>query len=951
MISKKPRKQRKTLSCSFCRLRKKKCDRKRPQCTYCVKNSNKICLYSTEDAGIDSFGSNIARSSALNTRGYTFVDFSESPSLNECPTADENRSSKASVILSFAESFLTGNSEVMLSSVTTNKIGITDSETSLSLFFQEEMTRIENKIIDLEFVSYMKKSDKGNIVIQDNDIIDFRSATYAARYYRVNSVNCFKPFNMHMITTFDKYISEVRAITNSSYRKFKGRLKNARINSSSKVFLANMPESLHEGFKVNTMCYIFGNMMNSNHPNYEFNSALFLSTCQAKKKSKAISLHTIKPSEEERQNLLIEIQENLPRLDIVLFLWDVYKQYVYPFIPVLDLNSFEQDLEVLIVGLRFNASRDDKNRPNFKIILTTYVDFANLGIFLIALRTSYLCLKVNSRIVGVPENSIENEILNINCLEYIGVDYCVLATECLLESRYTYKTGFNVILLLLHMLYYSQTCEEGEDTVYTGNCEVFTGMIYDHAIQMGLFYDDIFAPNFASSKSSVSYPGICPTTIAQFQRNLWLILKRFIVIESSFNGFPISCINSKKGFSTEDLKLDFVDENMRYMILKGHDIFREFCEIYEDLNFFVYQKSGDLKQKKLYTYILKLDVAIIEKFTLNPVEFFLNNENFSCEISNDILGNMKMYQLMFDKITKFENYLITLNLKFKMTCLFFFESEKRCLENNNFDINALYFLKYCLNDIVIGIELIHCYYIMRNYDFLNLSINKNFKNFNHHLTKPISEAYYNFHVILAGILYRLFNSIHVLNKRKFNHEKVDEALRSKLIDLKNELLSCYSLILICLSEFPGLYYLTTLKGLYFFNEILQEFKASSYKVDKGESFKLVGFSFNVRDDACDDEAHGKKPGNDEIFLHLNSSIFNTLYEPFLKLGSTLMKHDHQNRTKIVNIFGDYIDITQFQHPNTKWIDQQVNILNHKEKNMSEGLISNIFENCPSSLNQ
>lgn len=85
-----PRKRiRIPLSCSFCRAKKKKCDKKRPKCTYCVQHFNADCHYEYEplsSAAYSLAASLLTASASVGLRDYPYSHNSNSKSSNNFNT-------------------------------------------------------------------------------------------------------------------------------------------------------------------------------------------------------------------------------------------------------------------------------------------------------------------------------------------------------------------------------------------------------------------------------------------------------------------------------------------------------------------------------------------------------------------------------------------------------------------------------------------------------------------------------------------------------------------------------------------------------------------------------------------------------------------------------------------------------------------------------------------------
>ncbi|ODV87651.1 hypothetical protein CANARDRAFT_25897 [[Candida] arabinofermentans NRRL YB-2248] len=181
---------------------------------------------------------------------------------------------------------------------------------------------------------------------------------------------------------------------------------------------------------------------------------------------------------------IVQIVDVLPPKKIIWHLVDRYFRFVYPFLPFLDEGMFVSDIEK-IIGPRTL----DSNEKVVQLRIEKRLDFASIGILLILMRFSYLSLLTNNSDdnASLPEKTAVEEMLLENpiAMEIIGV-----AQLCLNQFKLLRRCALNIFQCALLMKEYHKFApEDGCDGFGDGDSQIFTGMLVQMGISIGLNRD------------------------------------------------------------------------------------------------------------------------------------------------------------------------------------------------------------------------------------------------------------------------------------------------------------------------------------------------------------------------------------------------------------------------------------------------------------------------------
>ncbi|CDK27588.1 unnamed protein product [Kuraishia capsulata CBS 1993] len=213
------------------------------------------------------------------------------------------------------------------------------------------------------------------------------------------------------------------------------------------------------------------------------------------------------------------VERCLPNKKALWLYIDRFFEWVYPFMPYLDEETFCTDAEKIF------GPRSDSEEKIESITLVRRLDFATVGILLLVLRFSHLSLMSNSD-NAVAEKQMTDEEKYL--LKFpIGVDVTVVAQLCLNQFRLLRRCTLTIFQCALYMRLYHKYAPEDGDGGDGGDSQIFTGMLIQMGTSMGLNRDPVnFEPMFVNPR------------LANLWRKIWYCLLSFDFFQSFALGNP-----------------------------------------------------------------------------------------------------------------------------------------------------------------------------------------------------------------------------------------------------------------------------------------------------------------------------------------------------------------------------------------------------------------------------
>lgn len=440
----KPKKrQRMSIVCVNCKVRKIRCDRGRPSCGNCVKvNVGHLCHYE-EPHWVNRLpitGSRVVPCSINkdnSAQAQVVVPLKSMPPGRETPTSEYSNIPIASFTKNGINTVVTNN-------------GNLPSATS-SFKVNEDLQRIKEQLLNLqnqinnESIAASSpsaySSTSSNIFNRQFTTTTLADESYneTVDFYNYNTLtlkrSCMeeeKPLASSSHTKRDTHLLIMQGYFNLCNTLFKSKFgdlkrkpnnKKTRLDASLTEFLLLLGEN--KTAEINTV-------VNN-----------FIDARSAKNRDLNAFPNMGNPDElVTEEHLKRQIENLLPSKSVLKIYFDRFREVLYPFFPFVDLKFFEDRI--------FNGIINGGNKQDSKItlIIEDKFDIVYLATFLIILRLTYISL-LNS----------ENELLKTP----ISPEYITKALYCISLFKTMRKTKLPLIQVLLYLkIYFNYSPEDGD---------------------------------------------------------------------------------------------------------------------------------------------------------------------------------------------------------------------------------------------------------------------------------------------------------------------------------------------------------------------------------------------------------------------------------------------------------------------------------------------------------
>lgn len=595
------------LSCSFCRSKKKKCDKKRPRCSYCLHHNNLDCQYQYTVGSSSKVRKLLPQELAvvpeyidLEKTGNGVDDESENDnehnndpqSITLSPTSKQVR-----IVPDAFHSFVTEKENSRLrqqvvelqsqnaqlqalvklqSAIATETNHKTENTTNPptidSIHHQSFPTTLLNQITSK--LSQPPRSTTATTNLPYSPNIDptesynfFDDRTFVV--VRANCLTNFKPMHSLYIFCHDFFQSNSELLLNTYYRIMKQQLKEVELNSDYSMLTNPLAAQLNENFKAVKLFFLVKRKLNHASPMLNINVKLMTSLYRSRKESTwntPVVRDAGQINEQARASLIKKIEAILPRHPAeIAYLWQIFEKFVYPFLPTIDLGCFKKDIELIIVGLRL-SNLDDDGKPinpdlqvNYTINLTSFIDLALIGNFLVILRLSYLAIKINTEFVSASNDekgyaaSIENRMINFatDNLQHIGTEYITLAFNCVSQAKSLTKSSISVVNAFAYLYFYFKHSEEYSGSIDEGERLILLNSLLSMTRSIGIYRDWLGAliQNEGKSHPGVEYHDL--DGLLYLVRKLWHAAVDMDSEEFMISGNPVSSVVITKGLRVD----------------------------------------------------------------------------------------------------------------------------------------------------------------------------------------------------------------------------------------------------------------------------------------------------------------------------------------------------------------------------------------------------------------
>lgn len=543
---------------------------------------------------------------------------------------------------------------------------------------------------------------------------------------------------------------------------------------------------------------------------------------------------------DEELKLIEKIELVLPNKRIIWKLIERFFTHLYPFFAIIDGLYFKS----LITQLLGPESFDDEKISKLKV--EKRLDFAYLGLLLIVLRLSYLSLFSNITTLNEAKSYSNDPSPQAQEFRYllnnpIDIDVIDVAQLCLNQFDLLRKANMAIMQLALFTRLYHMYAPEDGDGSDGGDSQVFTGMLIQMAISMGLNRDpDNFPDQFNDEKTN------------NLGRKIWYLLLVNDMNNAMAMGYPMS--TSIEIFDTKVPYYKNGNGNINDIELEKSVIssFGRIEAIYEPMSKvlkMILNVRGNIKLSKVTAALDNLEKSYMNEYC-----------DLRNSLDNEILSKS-------DVIKK------TLKMKIYFTCHFFrvslfFHFYNYYERKNNYDLSFFYLKK---------IFLITVLDLMPFYNDILESNRLIFKNSTDLVITPSFElAIHKSIVVIIATLIKVQLTILDL-ELNYNHEErllndLDYNLHFKKLERLLDLLNKSSKVL--------LDYISRLSSRYYF----------SWRISKAQNFLM--------DTILSKEFYDKNIGTSKTtLLNFTSPMLDELINIFEDSLASIKEKKHMNRRR------------------------------------------------------
>lgn len=477
--------------CQACRRSKTRCDREKPECTRCKKLEIK-CVYDVAKQSAPRIPSKDATISRLQKD----VDYWKNKAMKLMQETEGNDRMKFNGELSDSSSDHDDSEEYgkMKKRIKLEKNTIDDQEDNLEVnLYRTHPTLIVSRVMKRE----VKPLSENYLFIQDKFLTSLIASIF------------LDPSKNTMIPALTANANVTRA--QPSVRTHALKLKEAllsqchtesqrtRVNEFTERILqnANSSKNLKNGMILSMLYKTLGHQFLEDHcqTNGEYSDVL--------------------------KTFITEIENLLPPFKIIEIYKRHFYQYIYPALPFLEKDMFEETLSEILF-------KDPNNPDKIKLELGNKhlrMKIENLSILLVILKLSFISLNFAEDNVQHSSQDVDKSLLE----RYpISNDFVLLAQKCLDSENWCACANENIIACVLYVWAFFVFSPEEGDLFLEHPTDVISSLVMMLATSIGLHRDPT---DFPQLKSSIS-----DSRFLNHRRILWLSVVTVCSFESSLKG-------------------------------------------------------------------------------------------------------------------------------------------------------------------------------------------------------------------------------------------------------------------------------------------------------------------------------------------------------------------------------------------------------------------------------
>lgn len=447
----KQKKSRIIFSCTFCRKRKIKCDRKQP-CSNCVKFRVPSCTYDIERG----------TSSTLKCS----FDSNQNP-------ASEIQFLKSR--LEQLENFMIDRSKVHYSHSTNEK-------------------QNEKPLVHDSAENNVRSFIGNNPIDSPDEVINFYEG-YTPVIDKVHSQRKnSNPFSCITLMRFDNALTKI-------WNYAQGLIQQDMSQFSQTKF--NAEERPHENSSKNNMNTNLKGTSNLTERKGQFKDGSLMGRRTPMRQMVHPNFFSVKVFNEENEGgdteFVLNISKYLPTSKVIWILIDCFFHKVYPFLPFVDEESFRDQISRILQ----NDNDNDLEGQSITPKVEQKLDIAYMGLLFVVLRFSYMALLPDISFNKSETNTMSEEnqdYINLLLENPISPDVVGLSKLCL--SRFNILNGMNMVVfqLMLYIRLYLMYAPEEGDGPDGGNSKIFHTILVLCLYIMGLNRDPDNTPGASSDK-------------------------------------------------------------------------------------------------------------------------------------------------------------------------------------------------------------------------------------------------------------------------------------------------------------------------------------------------------------------------------------------------------------------------------------------------------------------
>ncbi|SCW01434.1 LAFE_0D12486g1_1 [Lachancea fermentati] len=811
--------------CQACRKSKTKCDREKPSCTRCLKHGIK-CVYDVERQTPPKNPSKDAMIARLRRE----VEYWQARAIKNQQNATDDKTSVS------RESSDKSSGDDSYHDNEPYQKPVPRPEDIMVNFY-----RFFPNIIMTDCSSRdIKPSSDIAQVMQDKFLSVFFASVFAASKGNalINSISTEKRYSYSKQSNFHQDLLNLR---DRMLKNCSNDVQRARVNHFIDRIMqgSDSPKEVRTGFFLNLVTTLMHKTFveNTAHEEGVYSSML--------------------------ADLISQAESTLPSLTVI----EQYKRYfykcVYPFIPYLDMCTFEKTLgEIIVVN--------SANPQKVKLVLgkkDLRMKIETLAILLVILSISYNAMKSELSACNFITSSANDMIQNSTLIKEFPINesFVLLSQRAIASLNFFVWTTENSLCCLMYMwAFFAFSPDEG-DFYYGQPTEFIMGCITTLATNIGLHRDPTHYKQFKEGT-------IIDQRRVNYRRKLWLCIATMNSVESILKGRYTQAMN--------DYMNSFLSENSRnsnsYMNLVISDSVDK-----EPLNLRIH--SWIFQRYETFALLLEFDkvwLNLNSETSLDYIEELMMkvrdrvDKNFSIEDMNKTEGDevITIPHLRglaetlniggIQKVSKFQTYLIARLILLRVLFSLFLYFEIKC---NDSEYNYFpYYIKYLMEMIQEFLRVTKIYEKFYNGELSNSS--QSFTTFA--TDKSMQMCIGTILYTVVALILRFTHAIHLLQQVQKNeqffyggrHDNLKTTESSKKLEVLNSLRRDFESLLekICQlsSRHLRITFFSVFKMLLCFDYILQIIKKdelmnkmarlSNLEVcDEGKTNLFLAFGFDI----------------------------------------------------------------------------------------------------------